>query len=51
MLAKAVGKALEKILATAVMPENLHTDNCGEFTWKCVKNIKKNYPTIHIVKG
>jgi hypothetical protein len=49
--AKTVGKALVKILATAVLPEILHTDNGGEFTGKCIEKIKKHYPTIHIVKG
>jgi hypothetical protein len=45
------GNALVPILATAVMPEILHTDNGGEFTDKCINIIKEHWPAVHIVKG
>jgi hypothetical protein len=46
-----VGKSLIKILATAVIPDILQSDNGGEFTARCIEQIERHYPTIHIVKG
>jgi hypothetical protein len=46
-----VGKSLIKILATAVIPEILQSNNGGEFTARCIELIERHYPTIHIVKG
>ncbi len=46
-----MGKLLIKILATAVIPEILQSDNGGEFTARCIELMERHYPTIHIVKG
>ncbi len=46
-----VGKSLLNILATAVIPEILQSDNGGEFTAWCIEQIERHYPTIHIVNG
>jgi hypothetical protein len=46
-----VGKSLLKILATAVIPEILQSDDGGEFTAQCIEQIERHYPTIHIVKS
>ncbi len=40
---KTVGKSLVKILATAVMPKILQTDNGGECTGKGIRKIEKHY--------
>jgi hypothetical protein len=49
--ATTAGKSLLKILAAPVIAEILQSDNHGEFTAKCLEQIEKYYPTIHIVKG
>jgi hypothetical protein len=46
-----VGKLLIKILATAVIPEILQSDNGGKFTARCIELMERHYPTIHIAKG
>jgi hypothetical protein len=46
-----VGLKLIQILATAMIPEILQSDNGSEFLGDCIQLLKEYYPEIHIVKG
>ena len=46
-----VGRALIKIMSTAVIPQVLQSDNGGEFLGKCLEYVKKYFASTNIVKG
>ncbi len=49
--AKQTGRALVRIMATAVIPEVLQFDNGSEFLGRCIHYIKELFKTVNIVKG
>lgn len=46
-----LGRAVVRILLTAVLSKILRSDNGGEFFGKCIAYLKPYFRTIHIVKG
>ena len=46
-----MGRALIKIMSTAVIPQVLQSDNGGEFLGKCLEYVKKYFASTNIVKG
>ena len=49
--AKQTGRALVRIMSTAVIPEILQSDNGSEFLGKCIQYVKEFFKTVNIVKG
>ncbi len=49
--AKQTGRALVRIMSTAVIPEILRSDNGSEFLGKCIQYVKEFFKTVNIVKG
>ncbi len=49
--AKQTGRALGRIMSTAVIPEILQSDNGSEFLGKCIQYVKEFFKTVNIVKG
>jgi hypothetical protein len=49
--AKQTGKALVRIMSTAVIPENLQSDNGSEFLGKCIQYLIEFFKTVNIAIG
>jgi hypothetical protein len=46
-----VGRALIRIMSSAVIPQKLQSDDGGEFWGKWLIYVKENFKTTNIVKG